>query len=51
MLEIKVEGIYESDIGSGQKKYESFSYTFKTSRKKEKGVDTCVTQVYPFTDC
>lgn len=42
MLEIKVEGIYESDIGSGQKKYESFSYTFKTSRRSEKGVDTHV---------
>lgn len=42
MLEITVEGIYESDIGSGQKKYKDFKYTFKTSRLTEKGVGTHV---------
>ena len=29
MLKITVEGVYESDIGSGQKKYENFNYTFE----------------------
>lgn len=42
MLKITVEGVYESDIGSGQKKYENFNYTFELSREKEEGVDTHV---------
>ena len=42
MLEVTVEGIYESDTGSGQKKYQSFKYTFKTSRVREKGIETHV---------
>lgn len=42
MLEITVEGIYESDIGSGQKKYQSFNYTFLTSRQTPKGIETHV---------
>lgn len=42
MLEVTVEGIYESDIGSGQKKYKDFKYTFKTSRLSEKGLGTHV---------
>lgn len=42
MLKITVEGVYESDIGSGQKKYENFNYTFELSREKAEGVDTHV---------
>lgn len=42
MLEVTVEGIYESDTGSGQKKYQSFKYTFKTSRIRDKGLETHV---------
>ena len=42
MIEITVEGIYESDTGSGQKKYQSFKYTFKISRLSEKGIETHV---------
>ena len=42
MLEVTVEGIYESDIGSGQKKYKDFKYTFSTSRLTEKGLGTHV---------
>ena len=42
MLNVTVEGIYETDIGSGQKKYTNFNYTFKTSRTTEKGLRTHV---------
>lgn len=42
MLQVTVEGIYESDIGSGQKKYQDFNYTFTTSRKTPKGLETHV---------
>lgn len=42
MLNVTVEGIYETDIGSGQKKYTSFNYTFKTSRTTERGLGTHV---------
>jgi len=40
MLTIQVEGIYESDIGSGQKKYENFNYKIEISRQNERGVVT-----------
>ncbi len=40
MLTVTVEGIYESDIGSGQKKYENFSYKIETSREDEIGINT-----------
>lgn len=40
MLEVKIEGVYESDIGSGQKKYYPFKYTYKTARKNQKGLYT-----------
>ncbi|MCD8378064.1 MAG: hypothetical protein LUB59_04670 [Candidatus Gastranaerophilales bacterium] len=40
MLIINVEGVYESDVGTNQKKYTEFNYTFKTSRLSEKGVDS-----------
>ncbi len=40
MLTVTVEGIYESDIGSGQKKYENFNYTIELSRIKEEGIIT-----------
>jgi hypothetical protein len=40
MLEVTVEGIFESDIGSGQKKYYSFEYTFETARVNQKGLYT-----------
>lgn len=42
MLKITVEGIYESDIGSGQKKYENFSYTFELAKDTPDGIDTHV---------
>lgn len=42
MLKVKVEGIYESDIGSGQKKFINFDYTFELSRPNEAGVITHV---------
>lgn len=40
MLEVKIEGIYESDIGSGEKKYYPFEYTYKTARINPKGLYT-----------
>lgn len=40
MLKVEVEGIYESDLGIGQKKYVEFNYSFKTSRLSTKGIDT-----------
>ena len=40
MLNISVEGVYESDTGSGQKQYECFSYTFKISKPIENGIKT-----------
>ena len=40
MLQINVEGVYESDVGTGQKKYTDFNYTFKTSRLTQKGLYT-----------
>ena len=40
MLEVKIEGIYESDIGSGQKKFRPFEYTYKTARINQKGLFT-----------
>lgn len=40
MLAVKVEGVYESDIGTGQKKYVDFNYTIKTSRLTENGIVT-----------
>lgn len=40
MLLVKVEGVYESDIGTGQKKYTDFNYSIKTSRLTEKGIQT-----------
>ena len=40
MLKVTVEGVYESDIGSGQKKYENFSYTMELSREKTEGLET-----------
>lgn len=42
MLNVTVEGIYETDIGSGQKRYTSFNYTFTTSRTTERGLGTHV---------
>lgn len=42
MLKIAVEGVYESDIGSGQKKYQNFSYEFLTSRITPRGIETHV---------
>ncbi len=40
MLEVKIEGIYESDIGSGEKKFYPFEYTYKTARINQKGLFT-----------
>lgn len=40
MLLVKVEGVYESDVGTGQKKYTDFNYTIKTSRLQENGIQT-----------
>ncbi len=40
MLKVTVEGIYESDIGSGQKKYTNFNYTVELTREKEEGIGT-----------
>lgn len=40
MLEVKIEGIYESDIGSGEKKYYPFEYTYKTARINQQGLFT-----------
>lgn len=42
MLEVTVEGVYESDIGSGQKKYQNFNYNFEISREIEQGIETHV---------
>jgi len=42
MLKVTVEGIYESDIGSGQKKFENFNYVFEISKEKPDGIDTHV---------
>jgi len=42
MLKVTVEGIYESDTGSGQKKYGNFNYTFELSREREEGIETHV---------
>lgn len=42
MLKVTVEGVYESDTGSGQKKYQSFNYTFETSRRSARGLETHV---------
>lgn len=40
MLEVKIEGVYESDIGSGQKKFYPFEYVYKTARINPKGLFT-----------
>ena len=40
MLEVKIEGIYESDVGSGQKKFKPFEYSYKTARINPKGLFT-----------
>ena len=49
MLKVTIEGVYESDIGSGQKKYESFKYEFKTSRLTERGLEThCARRFIPY---
>ena len=40
MLKVTVEGIYESDIGSGQKKYVNFNYTMELTREKTEGLET-----------
>lgn len=42
MLEVFVEGVYESDVGSGQKKFYDFKYNFKTARLDKKGLETHV---------
>lgn len=40
MLEVTTQGVYESDIGSGQKRYEKFGYTVKLTRENEVGIST-----------
>lgn len=40
MLKVTVEGVYESDIGSGQKRFEKFNYTIELTREKEEGIET-----------
>jgi hypothetical protein len=40
MLKITVEGIYESDTGSGQKQYVSYNYDFCISKNSDKGIMT-----------
>ena len=42
MLQIRVEGVYESDTGSGQKKYQNFNLNFEISREREQGIETHV---------
>lgn len=42
MLNVTVEGVYESDTGSGQKQFVSFSYDFKISKPIDKGIRTHV---------
>lgn len=39
-FQITVEGIYESDIGSGQKKFTPFKFDFKVARFKKEGIET-----------
>lgn len=40
MLKIKVEGVYESDTGSGQRQYEGYSYDINISKTTERGIMT-----------
>ncbi len=40
MFKITVEGIYESDTGSGQRQYEGYSYDFNISKPTEQGIMT-----------
>ena len=40
MLKIKVEGVYESDTGSGQRQYEGYEYSFNISKPTDKGIMT-----------
>lgn len=46
MFEVTVEGLFESNVGSGQKKYYDFKYTFKIARMSEKGVETHILRRY-----
>ena len=46
MFEVTVEGLFESNIGSGQKKYYDFKYTFKVARLSEKGIETHILRRY-----
>ena len=48
MLKVTVEGIYESDIGSGQKKYENFNYTLELSKENPDGIDTHILFIFIF---
>lgn len=40
MFKITVEGVYESDTGSGQRQYEGYSYDFSISKPTERGIMT-----------
>lgn len=40
MLKVTTQGVYESDIGSGQKRYEEFNYTVKLTRENAEGIAT-----------
>lgn len=40
MFKITVEGVYESDTGSGQRQYEGYSYDFNISKPTDRGIMT-----------
>lgn len=46
LYNVKVEGIYESDKGSGQKEYVPFNFEIKVARFKQAGVETHILRRY-----
>lgn len=46
MYKVTVEGLFESNIGSGQKKYYDFKYEFEVARLSEKGLETHILRRY-----
>lgn len=40
MLKVTVQGVYESDVGSGQKKFKEFNYTVELTRENPDGIAT-----------
>ena len=46
MYKVTVEGLFESNIGSGQKKYYDFKYEIEIARFSEKGLETHILRRY-----